>query len=506
MSRRGLVIGFAVVVAAAAVAALVALVVGRDGGPPVIRLAAGGTMAATDEAAVTAEPAFLVDYRFVLDDGAQFEAGEAVAFRLEPPADLHAAARDLAQRLGVDGEVVPAPYGDGAVQVGATDGSGPSLWVGPSGDWSFASEPLRPEVICVEPAEPAGGDVADERPAVAECEPPAPPAGVPDAAEAERAATAFLAGLELPVVPQLVDVHADEWGAWVSATLPVDGRPTDLWVGVSLGADAVVTSANGTLARPVEVGRYPTVDADTAVARMADQQVWPLAYDGLVGAPGADTPVSDVTEADVDPDTPVEAPAVEVPAIDEPDDTVSILPAPDPDSPPEVVEVRLVAAGPALLLTVDADGAWWLLPGVRFTDAEGGVWPVLTVADDYLDAGDGQDASGGSDGDSGDGGGVDPEPMPEPVPADPGPEPGQAEPGDAGDDVSPDGDDPAAEKLAEELVGLPEDDAVARIEEAGFEVRVVARDGEHFAVTEDYRPDRLNLTIQQGRVLEASVG
>jgi hypothetical protein len=46
--------------------------------------------------------------------------------------------------------------------------------------------------------------------------------------------------------------------------------------------------------------------------------------------------------------------------------------------------VTLVRAEPRLLTVVDADEILWLLPGVRFTDAEGSSWEVLTVADDYV--------------------------------------------------------------------------------------------------------------------------
>ena len=46
--------------------------------------------------------------------------------------------------------------------------------------------------------------------------------------------------------------------------------------------------------------------------------------------------------------------------------------------------VTLVRAEPRLLTVVAADEILWLLPGVRFTDADGSSWEVLTVADDYV--------------------------------------------------------------------------------------------------------------------------
>ena len=48
--------------------------------------------------------------------------------------------------------------------------------------------------------------------------------------------------------------------------------------------------------------------------------------------------------------------------------------------------------------------------------------------------------------------------------------------------------------------------AIGKIEEAGYEWRVVKRDLEDFPVTMDYRPTRINLTIKEGIVYKVSVG
>ena len=56
------------------------------------------------------------------------------------------------------------------------------------------------------------------------------------------------------------------------------------------------------------------------------------------------------------------------------------------------------------------------------------------------------------------------------------------------------------------LVGFDEGAAQTCVEEAGFVWRVVARDGEYFAVTADYSPQRLNAVIERSVVVEVSVG
>ena len=63
-----------------------------------------------------------------------------------------------------------------------------------------------------------------------------------------------------------------------------------------------------------------------------------------------------------------------------------------------------------------------------------------------------------------------------------------------------------SEEFAATLIGLAEQEAVGAIEAEGLTPRVVARDGEYYAVTEDYSVSRINLVIELGVVTEATVG
>ena len=64
----------------------------------------------------------------------------------------------------------------------------------------------------------------------------------------------------------------------------------------------------------------------------------------------------------------------------------------------------------------------------------------------------------------------------------------------------------STEKLAEEVVGLPEDEAQAAIEGAGLTYRVVARDGKALAATDDYSVTRINVAVEDGTVTQATIG
>jgi hypothetical protein len=56
------------------------------------------------------------------------------------------------------------------------------------------------------------------------------------------------------------------------------------------------------------------------------------------------------------------------------------------------------------------------------------------------------------------------------------------------------------------LVNLTEPDAYTRASQAGWAVRTASRDGETFALTQDYSPTRVNLTVADGTVRAVTVG
>ncbi|HYN57450.1 MAG TPA: META domain-containing protein [Motilibacterales bacterium] len=60
--------------------------------------------------------------------------------------------------------------------------------------------------------------------------------------------------------------------------------------------------------------------------------------------------------------------------------------------------------------------------------------------------------------------------------------------------------------MATQVLGLAEADAQAAVEGAGLTYRVISRDGEGLAVTDDYRLSRINVAIVDGKVTEATIG
>ncbi|MGQ7296582.1 hypothetical protein [Quadrisphaera sp. KR29] len=69
---------------------------------------------------------------------------------------------------------------------------------------------------------------------------------------------------------------------------------------------------------------------------------------------------------------------------------------------------------------------------------------------------------------------------------------------------SPCGSSGAADDLTRSLLDLPEAEATARAEAEGLPVRVVGRGADCFAVTMDFRPERVNLDLDEAGVVRAA--
>lgn len=60
--------------------------------------------------------------------------------------------------------------------------------------------------------------------------------------------------------------------------------------------------------------------------------------------------------------------------------------------------------------------------------------------------------------------------------------------------------------FVKDLVGMKEVEAIKKLGDLGVKIRIVSRDGEHFIVTRDFKNDRVNLSIENGKVSKADVG
>lgn len=60
--------------------------------------------------------------------------------------------------------------------------------------------------------------------------------------------------------------------------------------------------------------------------------------------------------------------------------------------------------------------------------------------------------------------------------------------------------------IEQDVIGMEKQAAIDLIKGRGLKARVRSEDGQSFMGTADYRRDRINLHIQDGKVVKASVG
>lgn len=60
--------------------------------------------------------------------------------------------------------------------------------------------------------------------------------------------------------------------------------------------------------------------------------------------------------------------------------------------------------------------------------------------------------------------------------------------------------------IEQEVIGMEKQAAIDLIKSQGLKARVRSEDGQSFVGTMDYRLDRINLHIQDGKVVKASKG
>lgn len=116
-----------------------------------------------------------------------------------------------------------------------------------------------------------------------------------------------------------------------------------------------------------------------------------------------------------------------------------------------------------------------LLPAYTFFNIDGDVGTVIAITDDLLVF-----------------------PRDAVVPAETVPIRGGEEP--------PTPSQPLDDNTAQQLLGLPESEATKVAMANGWVVRIAARDGEFFMLTQDYRENRVNLSVKRGKVIAITVG
>ncbi len=407
--------------------------------------------------------------------------------------------RPMTADSGASFAVGPVDYNDGATVTVSNDAMA---------SWWYSPAPMNSAmpVCATEGFDPnAERTPASTSPTPVVCEPTLP-ANVPSPDEALASAKAVLTTLGVDLTKFRVESSGDDWGAYVTATLVLEGVPTNLSISIGYGAEGAITWASGFLGQPQRGGDYPRIGIDAAVQRLTDQSaqwMYPMGrgdgvmptddmavqgvavgtnMTGYTPVSGSDQPIAAAlpatTPMPVD-SMPVDSMPVEsLPVEPMPVDSMPVEPMPVDQMP---IQIELTAATPSLEQVWAEDGTVWLLPGYQFNGADGGLYSVIAIEDQYLAQADPPTNVG--------------EPATTMVV---GTDPDAPSVTAAVDPAAP----LSLEEVAALVIGRTVAEAEAIATDNGFTVRVVRIDGADQPTTMDYRFDRYNVAIELGTILE----
>ena len=305
----------------------------------------------------------------------------------------------------------------------------------------------------------------------------------------------------------ITESYADEWNASVTGYLTIDGVRTSLSWSASYGADAELVWASGVLAEVTQAADYPRIGTAQGIERLNNDQQYGwggpmarggIAYDDMAvksqGAPRALAQgIEPVSEEVVGVTVDAEPEIMPMTVTTEPETLEGTVDSPPIAQEMPVIEIEIVAVEEELLSLYGEDGLIYLVPGYAFLAAEESGWTprysVSALPDEFI-----EEASTDSvDVPTTD---VTEAPVPETI------VPETIDPSDPVVDAEIE----ITQEAADTLLGMTEDDATKMAANNGWGVRVGQRDDEMFALTKDYRMDRVTLTIVADEVTKVDVG
>ena len=359
--------------------------------------------------------------------------------------DPAGAAQSVASALGMKGKVTK----DGQGSYLLTDGDASFSSYGDDkarwwSYWASAGADRLPSVAPCEPTEPAPvGDTPPDAPGCAQPAPPEPPRNLPTPAAARSRVEAIMEKLGHDSDGTLKYlVSSDEWSVSVSVEWMLDDEATGIAWYFGFGENGVMTSAGGQDFDASEADEYRVITIEQALERLNTGMYAAMPYGWSSAAATRD----------------IASPG----SVRGPTSTAT--------------KVTLEKVRTSLMPYWTASGRQMLLPAYTFTGAAGESIQVLAVRDEYISR---------------------PVPSTGDVAVEPGSTGSGSSGGSSGADVPVTSVRP---EDAEKLVGLDEEEAAKVAEAAGWTMRVTERDGESLMVTTDWQDNRVNVSVDAGRV------
>ena len=306
-------------------------------------------------------------YEFSAGSALSSDTGKGHVYKAELVGTPESVLAKVAKVLGVQGVVSEAEYSTKEYPqfvVGSQDGKETSAaisWNG-TGNWWFNNPLAYPQPECLKLTKAEDGSEYCE--SFAEQKPT--PELLPNRAEAVAQALKIFENTGLKTKASEVNFTSNEWGAYATAALRVEGSSTSIEWSVSWSTNGQLASASGHSVKLIDQGEFDTISARDAVSRVYDWR-----YSGSIASelyskysPVTDTPAI-AYDAPIEPSQPVGS------------DEVTPTTAPTP----QVVKVEINKAVVAMMTIWDSAGGTWIVPGYIMLGDQNWVAPVFSLQD-----------------------------------------------------------------------------------------------------------------------------
>jgi hypothetical protein len=337
---------------------------------------ATGSLGAPEDASGASDKMMMINpftYEFSAGSELSTETGKGHVYKAELVGTPESVLAKVAKALGLQGSVTEAEYSTKEYPqfiVGSQDGKSSSAaisWSG-TGNWWFNNPLAYPQPDCLKLVKAEDGSEYCESYA----EQKLTPELMPSKSEAVAQALKIFRNTGLETSAAEIAFTSNEWGAYATSAMKVDGQVTSIEWSVSWGTNGEIASVSGHSVKLVDQGEFNTISAKDAVDRISDWR-----YSGSISgalyskyAPAIDMPAIAYSE-------PVTAESSEPSTGGE--DVAPSMPA------PQVVKIDITKAVEAMMAIWDSAGGTWIVPGYIMIGEQNWLTPVFSLQDGVVE-------------------------------------------------------------------------------------------------------------------------
>ena len=320
-----------------------------------------------------------VNFEYMAGPNLSSETGSGQVFKLVRQSTPEEVLANVAAVFGVEGTIKKYPdfaetnpgyfFGQSDDPWGY-DGKNPviSLWWSGTASWNYSNPIAYPESKCEQT------DADGNCTAWTEFQPT--PELLPTKDEATAKALEVFNATGLDVSASEIRIDASEWGVSASASMTVDGQPTNVEWYLGWSSTGVLSYAGGHSVAAEAMGTFDTISALSAVDRLSDWR-WSGSPSGIFyqrfQPPMMTEPAPYIKSGEASSDS---APA---------DSSIAIDPMPGEEFVPETVTLTVVESESALLSVWDANGEVWLVPGYILVNDQGWFGAVISLIEGVIE-------------------------------------------------------------------------------------------------------------------------